>query len=315
MRKIYFILLSLLSIPITAVAQEDLLNSLEKDLPTSKALTVASFKGTRLINLHTVETLGKGSLDFRISHRFGDFSTGANNLWGLDGPATLRLGFDYAVTDRFTIGIGRSSYGKMFDGFLKYRLLRQTQNNDIPLSMSAVVSMNITSEIDPNKSINGFDRYEYFSSRISYFSQLMFARKFGDKVTIQISPIWIHYNLVQNLNDKNDMFSLGGSGKFKITRSLSLTGEYVLRVSKYTVQQSSLYHNTASIGIDIETGGHVFQVFVTNSNAINEVQVIPYTSTSWSKGQIRLGFNISRVFGIGKYKKSQQQKNKEEKVW
>ncbi|MDB5274567.1 MAG: hypothetical protein JWO58_2934 [Chitinophagaceae bacterium] len=289
-------------------AQDDLLRTLEKENPPTTDHTIASFKGTRLINLHTIETLGKGSLDFRISHRFGDFSTGTNNLWGLDGPATLRLGFDYSVTDRFTVGIGRSSYGKLIDGFLKYRILRQTNNEDVPISITGLATMNITTLIDPNKNITGVDQYQFFSSRISYLYQLMIARKFNQKLTLQIAPTLIHYNLVQNLNDKNDMFSLAGSGRFKITRSLSITGEYALRVTRYTVQQSTLYHNVASVGIDIETGGHVFQVFVTNATAINEVQAIPYTTTSWQKGEIRLGFNISRVFGIHAHKKGNKDK-------
>jgi len=308
MKKKFLFLIFLL--PFSLKAQDDLLNSLENELPKKKPLTIASFKGTRLINLHTIETLGKGSLDFRISHRFGDFSTGAFNWWGLDGPATIRIGFDYSVSDRFTVGIGRSSYGKLFDGFLKYRILRQTTDNSMPVSVTGVVSMNITADKDPNKSVLGIDRYANFSSRISYMYQLMVARKFTPRWTLQLSPILIHYNLVNNLNDKNDMVALAGSGRFKASRSISITGEYIMRVTQYTPQQSLIYHNSASIGVDIETGGHVFQIFVTNSIPMNEVQLVPFTTSSWTKGQIRLGFNISRVFGIGNYVKQKEEKNK-----
>jgi hypothetical protein len=314
MKKNFLFLLILL--PFSLKAQDDLLNSLENELPKKKPLTIASFKGTRLINLHTIETLGKGSLDFRISHRFGDFSTGAFNWWGLDGPATIRIGFDYSISDRFTVGIGRSSYGKLFDGFLKYRILRQTTDNSMPVSVTGVVSMNITADKDPNKAVLGIDRYANFTSRMSYMYQVMVARKFNEHLTLQLSPIWIHYNLVNNLNDKNDMIALAGSGRYKVSRSISITGEYILRVTQYTPQQSLIYHNSASIGVDIETGGHVFQIFVTNSIPINEVQLIPYTTSSWTKGQVRLGFNISRVFGVGNYVKQKEEKNKiENQKW
>ncbi len=314
MKKFVFVIF-ILNISFKLWAQEDLLNSLENEQPQSKQLVFASFKGTRLINLHTIETLGKGSLDFRISHRFSDFSTGASNLWGLDGPATIRLGFDYSVTDRFTVGIGRSSYGKLADGFLKYRILRQTMDNSMPVSLTGLITMNVSLDKDPNKNILGVDKYEKFSSRIAYMYQLMIARKFHERLTLQVSPTFIHYNMVMNLNDKNDILALGVSGRFKITRSISLTGEYIFRINDYTPDQSDLYHNSASIGMDLETGGHVFQVFVTNSFAINEVQFIPYTTSRWDKGQIRLGFNVSRVFAVSRSAKDQKDKIKEKKKW
>jgi hypothetical protein len=283
-------------------AQDDLLNTLEKEAPKKKEIVYASFKGTRLINFQTVETMGKGSLDFRISHRFGDFSTGAYNFYGLDGPATLRLGFDYSVTDRFTVGVGRSSYQKMFDGFLKYRILRQTQDNSMPISVTGIVSMYITAQNDPTAAVTGYNQYEFFSSRMSYMYQLLIARKFNSRLTLQIAPTLIHFNLVTYANDKNDLFAIPISGRFKISKRFSITGEYGLRISRYTANQKS-YYNSASIGVDIETGGHVFQLFITNSSAINEIQTIPYTDSNWSKGQVRIGFNISRVFSLSKKSK------------
>ncbi|MBO9702104.1 MAG: hypothetical protein J7604_17985 [Sporocytophaga sp.] len=314
MKKLVFVIL-ILNISLKLWAQEDLLNSLENEQPQTKQLIFASFKGTRLINLHTIETLGKGSLDFRISHRFSDFSTGASNFWGLDGPATIRLGLDYSITDRFTIGIGRSSYGKLVDGFLKYRILRQTMDNNMPISLTGLVTMNISADKDLNKIVTGVDKYKKFSSRIAYMYQLMVARKFNEKLTLQLSPTFIHYNMVISNSDKNDMAALGVLGRYKFTRSISLTGEYIFRLTKYTQNQSDIYHNSGSVGLDLETGGHVFQIFVTNSFAINEVQLIPYTTSKWDKGQIRLGFNVSRVFGLSKSAKRQKDKIKTEKKW
>jgi hypothetical protein len=292
------LLFPLLLVSTIVHAQDDLLSILEKDAKAVKEPVIASFKGTRLINLHTIETLGKGSLDFRISHRFGDFSSNAYNFWGLDGPANIRLGLDYSLTDRFAFGIGRSSYGKMIDGFLKYRILRQTTDNAMPLSITGVAGMNITAERDATEAVTGINRYRYFPSRISYIFQLLMARKFNKNLTLQLSPVLIHYNLVTLTNDKNDLFAIALSGRYKVSKRTSITGEYIVRASHYTPVPDT-YHNSASIGVDIETGGHVFQLFLSNSIAINEVQVIPYTSTSWNKGQIRIGFNISRVFALG----------------
>jgi len=286
-----------------AHAQEDLLKEIDAAEVKKAEPVTATFKGTRLINLHTIETLRKGSLDFRISHRFGDVGSGSNNLWGLDGPATLRLGFDYSVTDRLVLGFGRTSYNKFFDGFVKYKF-RQQETGGHKFSIVGIASANVTSMQDPGKSVTGVDRYEHFSNRMAYMMQVLIARKFSDKLSLQLSPTVIHYNLVTRGNDKNDIYALGFSGRYKVTRSLAVTGEYILRPIKYTPDFDN-YHDTMSIGLDIETGGHVFQLFFTNASAINEVQFIPYTTGKWGDKTFRFGFNISRVFQFsGEKKKS-----------
>lgn len=299
--KIVTLLIAASSIGFAALGQEDMLKELEALEPEQADNVTATFKGTRLINLHTIETLSKGSLDFRISHRFGDVSSGSKNLWGLDGPATLRLGLDYSVTDRLVIGIGRTSFKKYFDGFLKYKLLQQ-QHGGQWISLVAIGSANVTSEDDPNKEITGVDRYEYFSSRVAYMGQILVARKINDKLSLQLSPAIIHYNLVTRTNDKNDIIAVGLSGRYKIAKRIAVTSEYIGRILKYSPDYSS-YKNIFSAGFDIETGGHVFQLFFTNASAINEVQFIPYTSSTWSGKEFRFGFNISRVFELGHVKK------------
>jgi len=290
----------LLTLPGMAFGQEDMMKELDNMEVKGPDYVTATFKGTRLINLHTVETLKKGSLDFRISHRFGEVGSGTKNLWGLDGPATLRLGFDYSLTDRLVVGVGRTSYQKLFDGFLKYKFMRQAAAGP-KFSIVGITSVNVTSDADPLKAVTGVDRYEHFSSRVAYMAQALIARKFNQKLSLQVAPTLIHYNLVTRANDKNDMFSMGVSGRYKFTRSLALTAEYIARVTPYTPVHSN-YHNVASIGLDIETGGHVFQLFFTNASAINEVQFIPYTSNTWSNKGFRFGFNISRVFQFSKQK-------------
>lgn len=282
-----------------AFAQDDLMAELNKINPPDVDFTYATFKGTRLVNLHTVETLGKGALEFRIAHRFGPLSSGADGFYGLDGPATIQLRLDYAVTDRLLVGIGRSSEKKIVDGFVKYKWLQQTTDNNMPVTVTPITSVNITAEKNPSGNV-GPNRYEYFSSRVSYYSSVMIARKFNPKFSAQLSPIYIHYNLVDKPSDKNDMLSLGGSFRYKFTRSVAFTVEYIQRLTPYT-RDKNAYNNVLSLGFDIETGGHVFQVFFTNGYSINEVRTIPYTSGGLD--EMRLGFNVSRTFDVGKKKK------------
>jgi len=273
-----------------SASSQDLLDALDKS-PALKDYSIATFKGTRLVNFHTVETLSKGSMEVRISHRFGPISGGSTNFWGLDGPASIQLRIDYAVTDRLMIGMGRASDHKMVDGFVKYRFLRQTTDGSMPVSLTGLGTVNVDSE--PN-SLIGVDYYQHFNSRLVYMATAMVARKFNSKFSLQLSPVYIHYNMVQNLTDKNDMLSLVGSTRYKLTKRTALTLEYMARVTPYTVNMSQ-YHNVLSIGFDIETGGHVFQIFLTNGYSINEVRTIPYTTASFSDGMM-LGFNLSRVF-------------------
>jgi len=302
MTRIQHSLLSVLLffVPILSFAQDDLLKELEDKNAgeNKKELTIATFKSTRLSNLHTIEVSGKRTLDVRISHRFGEFNSGGDNLWGLDGPANIRLALEYSYDGRLMFGLGRSSFGKMFDGFAKYRILRQTIDDSMPVSLTGFASINFTDAKDPNAQANGFDKYEKTSSRFSYVYQLLAARKFNDKLSLQLGGHMVHYNLVDFVEEKNDMFAISFSGRYKISKRVAITGEYVLSLRQESEATEDLYHNSASIGMDIETGGHVFQFMVSNSFAMNEAQFIPYTTTSWGDGGIRLGFNILRVFKL-----------------
>ncbi len=286
---VFFALLLLASAKLSA---QDLLAEVEKQSPPQKDYSIATFKGTRLVNFQTVETLSKGTLEVRIAHRFGAFANGSTNFWGLDGPATIQLRIDYAITDRLMVGLGRASDHKMVDSFVKYRILRQTTDESMPISITGLASINVDSE--PN-SLLGFDYYQHFNSRLVYMATAMIARKFNSKFSLQVSPVFIHYNIVQNLTDKNDMFSMVGSARYKLTKRTALTVEYMQRVTPYSVNMSQ-YHNVLSVGFDIETGGHVFQVFVTNGTSINEVRTIPYTTYGFFSNGMALGFNLSRVF-------------------
>ncbi|HWZ21531.1 MAG TPA: DUF5777 family beta-barrel protein, partial [Cytophagaceae bacterium] len=189
---------------------------------------------------------------------------------------------------------------KLVDLFAKYSILRQTVDDKMPISVSGVISANITTQ--PyliNGDATGLQKYGNLSDKMAYMMQLVIARKFSKSLSLQISPIYIHYNMVPQIMDRNDMFNLVVSGRMKITKRMALTGEYAFRLNKYSLDYK-MYYNSAALGLDIETGGHVFQIFVTNSYAINEILTLPYTNTRWKNGGIRLGFNITRAFTVGK---------------
>lgn len=276
---------------------QDLEKMLAEESSVEKEYTTATFKGTRLINFHTLETPGRRTLEYRISHRFGTVGSGAENLYGLDGGASIRMGLEYSHNGIFTFGFGRSNIEKTLDGYAKARILRQTTDNKMPVSMTWVSSMFYTTQKDANKAVNGYDRYEYFSNRLSYAHQLIIGRKFSDAFSLQIAPTLVHLNLVEKASDKNDIICLASAARIKLSKRVALTAEYGLRLNEYS---SNRYYNSFGLGIDIETGGHVFQMHLTNSQGMIENQYLAFTNTDWSfkNPGIRIGFNISRVFSL-----------------
>lgn len=277
------------------VFAQDLLGSLPTtDTETKKDFARATFKSTRLINLQTIESLGPKTLDFRISHRFGTLNQGAYDAWGIDGPANIRLGLDYSWDGRLMFGIGRSSLDKMVDGFIKFRLIRQTTDNSTPLSVTLLTSAYRTGLRLPASS---FDKYANDIDRYSYVNQIIVGKKFSPSFSLQIAPFFVHYNLVDNITDKNDMYGISAATRIKFTKRSAITLEYAYRYDN-NYSPDSKYYDSFSIGYELETGGHVFQIQLTNSFGIAENQFLVYTRDSWSKGGIHLGFNISRVFTV-----------------
>jgi hypothetical protein len=280
--KQFLSLLLLLCLAFTAHAQDDLLDMLpDKQGPT---LTSATFKATRIINGHSVEGMAKGHLDFRIAHRFGRLNSGAVDLWGLD-YATMRMSFEYGITDRLMVGIGRSTNEKLYDGFVKGKILRQS--TEMPISVSAFAGGYITAL--------PFDPKPPFKHRVSYSLQLLVAKKISEKLSLQLSPTLLHRNVTYHVDDYNDVYALGIGGRMKLSKRVSFNIEYFLL---YPDRMSSQYHAPLSIGFDIETGGHVFQLHFTNSLGMTEKQFIGGTTGQWGKGDIHYGFNISRTFSF-----------------
>lgn len=273
----------------------DLMSLLEKEMAPPKDLTIyttATFKTTRLVNGHSVENVAKGVMDVKISHRFGHINEGGYELFGLD-KATMRMGIDYGITRYLMVGIGRSTYQKTYDGYFKLKILRQSKGKKkMPITLSYVPTIALRTLKYADPTINN-----YYSSRLFYTHQLIIGRKFSEGTSIQLMPTFVHQNLVTGVNDPNDMFAIGIGGRQKLTKRISFNIEYYYQLPDYKLPGTT---NSLSVGFDIETGGHVFQLHFTNSQGMNERTFISDTKGRWDKGDILFGFNISRVFTIGK---------------
>jgi len=294
-KKYTFLLITIMAAvcgTLRAQQEQDLLSLLGREETTEYA--AASFKTNRVINLHSLESTAAGVLDVKISHRFGYISGGAYELWGLD-QSTIRLGADYGITDRFTIGAGRSSYQKTYDGFLKYKLLRQSTGlKNMPVTVAFLFTEAIQTEHWKDTT-----RENYFSSRLYHTFQLIIGRKFSNAFSFQVSPTLVHRNLVETAAEKNDVFAVGFAGRLKLNKRLAINGEYIYVPPG---QLDPKYHNSLSIGVDIETGGHVFQLHFTNSTSMIEKGFICETEGKWGDADVHFGFNISRVFTVVKPK-------------
>lgn len=274
-------------------AQDDLLNSLETDNKPSPVY--ATFKSTRVINLQSNETMKAKHLDFRIQHRFNTIGNGAYDFFGLDG-AVLRLGFEYGLTDKWMVGVGRSTVGKTYDIFTKYKLIEQQKNgHPIGIDLFGGTAINTLEWADPT-------RNNYFSSRLSYCAQVIFTRKFNDYFSLLLSPSMVHYNLVADKETPNDIYALGVGMGIKLSRSIRFTAEYVPRLNGRDLPKQTngdaTYYDSFGFGVDIETGGHVFQLHFTNSQGLIESQFIGRNQNPMNLKELRFGFNLSRTFSF-----------------
>ena len=285
-------LAGLLALAGPAHAQTDLLGELEKQTTDSlkREVVAATFKGTHIINVQSVETPGRGTLAFLIQHRFGTLNSGAYNFFGLD-QAVLRLSFEYGLTDRLAVGFGRSNQEKTFDGFVKYRALRQTTGpRPIPVSVTLLASSAITT-LRFNEP--GVERD--MTSRLYYAYQVLVARKFGPGLSVQLTPTLIHRNFVASPAMQNDVYALGAALRQKLSKRLAFTADYFYLLPGNT---ADTYRNALGLGFDIETGGHVFQLHLTNSKGMVEKFFVPQTDGNFFDGDIYFGFTIVRNFTI-----------------
>jgi len=300
-----YLILALLS-PVFLTAQEDdLLAELESDNSSSTDYTFATWKGTKVVNLQTNELPGKGTLQYTILHRFGAFNEDFfYNFLGLNN-AQVRLTLDYSPTEWLNVGLGHTGFLKTYDAFAKYRLTRQSKGAiNMPVSITGFSSAYYTA----NRFEDGIDYT--LARRMSYVHELVIARKFNQNFSAQIVPTVIHSNLSRRAADNNTQIAVGLAARYKITHMHAITIEWVPVLNPNQFRDFSdadplalpadipfrNFQNALSIGFDIETGGHVFQLFVTNARGVAEPYAFGRTEGSWLDGDLHFGFNISRVF-------------------
>ncbi|HQQ93498.1 MAG TPA: DUF5777 family beta-barrel protein [Bacteroidia bacterium] len=287
-------------------AQENMDSLMDAISGPQKARPVmATFKTTRLVNMVTIEQVKRGELDFRISHRFDDIAGdagGISTLYGFDNVTDIRLGFDYGITDRWAVGFGRSKGAyqrrQILDFNTKLKVLRQTDNNAMPLSVSVFLSSELctmASSSDTNSTV-------YFGNspwhRLNYVSQVLLARKFGERLSLELSPTFVHRNLVK-YNEHNSSFALGFGLRYKFTKRFGVIMDYYYNFDKNNTKANG-YYAPLGFGIELETGGHVFHLLFANNKGLLESQYITECKENWLVGQFRFGFNISRIFNITK---------------
>ncbi|UOB18115.1 DUF5777 family beta-barrel protein [Abyssalbus ytuae] len=274
---------------------QDLLSILEEEGQQERNYVSATFKGTRILNGHSIENRKEGILEFMISHRFGRVNLGADELFGLD-QSNIRFAFEYGLTDNIMLGVGRSSYEKTYDGFIKYSLLKQYEGStSFPFSLSLFgsVAKKTLKDYDPENEPD-------FDDRLFYTTQVLIARKFSPSFSLQLTPTYIHRNSVKINDDPHDIFAVGIGNRIKIGKRVSVNGEYFYTVNPL---KSINAKDSFAIGVDIETGGHVFQLILSNSITMIEKGFITENTDDFFAGDIHFGFNISRAFQIKKNKR------------
>lgn len=275
---------------------EDLLKLVGGEEKPRKEIIKYAFKSPRVINSHSMEFLNPGTLDFRILHRFGTLDKGYENFFGLD-QASMRMGFDYGILRNLMAGVGRSTYKKELDGYLKFAPILQSNgpwSSPVTVALVAGITMDGSPWADPA-------RKNFFTSRLAYYFQCIIGRKFSEGFTLQVTPTMVHRNIVPLETDPNNIYALGVGGRLKLSKRLAFTWDYshVLKG-----MPDSGYYHPLSLGVDIETGGHVFQLHFSNATGMNERAFITETTGQWGKGEIRFGFNLSRVFQVRKKHKT-----------
>ena len=286
MKKIIVtIFVVLISINIPA---QDLLDILDSETPKTDNIVTATFKGTRILNGHSIENRKDKELEFIISHRFGRINLGFDELFGLD-KSNIRFALEYGVNNNLTAGLGRSSFEKTYDGFLKYSLLKQKKGaNSFPFAVSLFGSVAV-------KTLKDYDPADKrtFAESLFYVGQVLIAKKVSPSFSFQLTPTYVHRNTVRIAADPHDIFALGLGTRMKLTKRVSFNSEYYFAFDE---SKSIDARNSLAFGIDIETGGHVFQLILSNAITMIEKSFITENTGDFFSGDIHFGFNISRTF-------------------
>jgi len=258
-------------------------------------LVFQTFKDTRVINSHSVETVPNRKLDFRIGHRFGNLKDGWEKLYGLEDAEDVLFGFEYGLSEELTIGISRTKgageLSALVSPSIKYRILHQKNDNSMPLSLTLMgVSTISTMKSSQGETLTNFDK---FAHRVSYTAQVLIAHKFSQRFTLQVMPGYTHRNKV-DFDDVNGIFSVGVATRIQINKVFGIIADATFLLA----DRPDGFYAPMGIGLEIDTGGHIFQLNFTNATGIIENDYIPYTTSNWGDKEFRLGFTISRTFNL-----------------
>ena len=271
--------------PFFMAAQEDLLKEIDTLSDANESVVVA-FKSLKIVNLESTKLAAKGDLYLVIAHRFGYIDKGFEDFFGLD-EANTRIQFVYGLTNGITIHASRSGFQKTYEVAAKYRLAGQNKQG-FPFDIVGFNSLAINSELEKTT----LPKLE-FTDRLAYVNQILISRKFNENLSLEIAPTHFHQNYVANNSQDNSQFALGLGGRYKFSKRWSFNMDYAAHLNRAS---NSGFKNPLSIGFDLETGGHVFQMHFTNSQAMHESGYLGNTTGSWNEGQIAFGFNLIRVF-------------------
>lgn len=265
-----------------AYSQDDLLKDLDST-QVEESYSTATFKALQLVTLQTTKMPAKKEFYFVVSHRFGTVKDGFDSFFGLDN-ATTKLGGIYGVTDWLSVSLSRHTLNKMYETGLKYRLARQSANFPVDVVGYSVADINTFLEKDQYPGLE-------FKHRMTYVQQLLVSRKISERLSLELVPSFLHKNLYNPAIENDNQFSFGGGGRYKITKRLSVNLEYM-----HNFDTPGFYENPLSVGLDVETGGHVFQLIFTNSQSMSESGYLTNATGNWGKGDFFFGFNLYRVF-------------------
>lgn len=288
-------LLLLALFPLCGFAQDDLLN--EIDTIVTNVKVESAFKSLKIINIESTKLAAKGDFYFVVAHRFGFVNNGIDDFFGLDNANTL-IKFLYGIDDWLTVHVARSGFQETYDLGVKYALISQKEGG-FPLSIVGFNSLAVNTELKEEF----FPNLE-FENRLSFVNQLLISRKFSNRLSLQVAPTVFHENTLRDILDENNMailpnpqenlqYAIGVGGRFKLTSRWSINVDYAAHLNR---ANESIYKNPLSIGFDLETGGHVFQMHFSNSNAMHEAGFLGQTVGDWTKGEFAFGFNLVRVF-------------------
>jgi len=271
--------------PFLIFSQDDLLAEIDVD-SIQNNYTIATFKGLKIVNFESTKLVAKKELTLVVSHRFGSIENGFDSFFGLDDAVT-RLNFIYGITDGFNISVSRSSFQKIYESAIKYRIARQSENG-FPFTLVGYHSLFINTALEKDN----LPKLE-FKHRLGYTTQLLISRKLNTNLSVELAPTYFHDNYVTIDSQDNSQFAIGLGGRYKLGKRWSLNMDYGWHWNR---AENSPFKNPLSFGVDLETGGHVFQMHFTNAQAMNTNGFLGQATGDWSDGNIYFGFNLSRVF-------------------